>query len=380
MDPLFAEKVETLGLSANQRAALERQGVLDMATLAMLDEKAMDKVFASHNLTGVTGVTLMKVRAMCNWYNDQEKIFGRPPHLEVCTLEVITTQIKKMKRREDDSRDKKTESTTKQSDKPPQFSGKRKDWFEFRRSFRAYLSTMKNIDGIPLTYIIRTIDEEPEGDDLVIARIWNAPLQGETFNSDNYDVYQTLSSFMRKSTAFVHIQNEEPNGRGAWLNLLSFFQSHKAKVAIVANADLVIKNTKYSGEKENFRFEDYTAKFIQAFQEKKMFGEEVQGAQQVRAFVEEITHEKMSDLAMPLLNHEEYENDLGKIASQLSDLARIRGILTATKIDDHRKIGATSSQGRGKRKRSGGRGGRGGQGRGRDRIKDLKMVTYLNPS
>ncbi|MGH7974082.1 MAG: hypothetical protein ACREBR_01050 [bacterium] len=65
---------------------MERQGVLDMATLAMLDEKAMDKIFGSHHLTGVTGVTLLKVRAMSNWYNEQERILGEPPRLDVCTL------------------------------------------------------------------------------------------------------------------------------------------------------------------------------------------------------------------------------------------------------------------------------------------------------
>ncbi|MGH7974081.1 MAG: hypothetical protein ACREBR_01045, partial [bacterium] len=279
-----------------------------------------------------------------------------------------------MKRREDDSRDKKNESSLKQSDKPPQFSGKRKDWFEFRRAFRAYLSTMKNMDGIPLTYVIRTMDEVPEGDDFIVARIQSAPLQDETFNSDNYDVFQTLSSFMRKSSAFVHIQDEEPNGRAAWLKLLTFYQSQKAKVAIVANADYVIKNTKYTGEKRNFRFEDYTVKFIQAFQEKKTSGEEVQGAQQVRAFVEGIMHEKMLDLAMPLLNHERYEHDLSKLASQLADLARIKGILTANKVDDNRKIGAASSQGHNDRKggykKRGGRSGRGGRGRGKGNAKE----------
>ena len=53
------------------------------------------------------------------------------------------------------------------------------------------------------------------------------------------------------------------------------------KTAMLADADLVIHDTKYYGEKKSFRFEAYTQKFYAAYQIKKQYGEPVSKAKQV---------------------------------------------------------------------------------------------------
>ncbi|MGH7954693.1 MAG: hypothetical protein ACREOZ_01905, partial [Gloeomargaritales cyanobacterium] len=210
----------------------------------------------------------------------------------------------------------------------------------------------------PLTYVIKS--DENAGDAEEDERIRNAPLHGASYNADNFRTYHVLKGFLIKGTAFVHIQDIEPNGRAAWQALMDFYQGDKAQIAMRASADAVIKETKFNGEKRNFRFEDYTSKFIQAFQTKKDFGEVVDGNEQVRAFIAGINHPGTKSIALNLLNFEEFKTNLSKTAAQVADLARVDGILTDQKVEDNRKIGASFSQSEDNRNKKGG-----GRGKGR---------------
>ncbi|MGH3055601.1 MAG: hypothetical protein ACRDL7_11555, partial [Gaiellaceae bacterium] len=310
---------------------------------------------------------------LCDWYYEVEE--GLPdegqPDLNEVTMITINEQLKKMKKREMGSFAQKASQASRETQKlPADFNGKQKDWLSFSRAFRAYLGTMSNQNGVPMTYVIRTAadaDASEDDDGHVAFLIKNAPLLGDVYDMDNYKTYQLLTGFLIKGTGYVQIENYKADGRGAWQALMAFYQGKDARNAIVAAADKTINDTTYMGEKRNFKFEDYTAKFLHAYQQKKIFGEEVSGSKQVRDFIGGIHHDKMSTLASTLLGNDKYNADLQLAAAHLADVARVQGILSGSKNDDNRKINAVSSQGRGRgRGRGGGRGrgrGRGGRGR-----------------
>ncbi|MGH7954656.1 MAG: hypothetical protein ACREOZ_01720, partial [Gloeomargaritales cyanobacterium] len=313
----------------------------------------------------------LRLRAMSDWYNEEDEKLpqGEQPDVKLINLNMIKEQLKKMKRKEKGTAARKATSPSKENQKlPHDFNGKQKDWLSFCRAFMAYLGSTTNQNGVPMTYIIRTSADDTggfnfnnDGDGEVAEIIRDAPLRGSIFNSDNYRVYQLLSGFLLKGTGFVHIEDFKGDGRAAWHSLLAFYQGPDAKSAILAAADEITQNLKYSGEKRNLKFEDYTSKFIQAYQQKKIFGEEVSGEKQVRDFVGGILHDRMSSLAATALGNKDYKYNLQKAAAYIADVARVQGILI-NKQDDNRKISSTSSW------NSGGRGGRGhrhGRGRGR---------------
>ncbi len=55
-----------------------------------------------------------------------------------------------------------------------------------------------------------------------VALIQNAPLHGNVFNSDNYDLFQILTTWTSGGTAESYVDHfkRDSNGRHAWLRLL----------------------------------------------------------------------------------------------------------------------------------------------------------------
>ncbi|MGH3053581.1 MAG: hypothetical protein ACRDL7_01215, partial [Gaiellaceae bacterium] len=374
MEQVFNEKLELLGLTDNQRLAFVTQGIPDMASFALFDTPALDDLFKTRQLLGVTSMIKLRLRGLCEWYNEVNEGLSEDgqPNLQEVTMDIITDQLKKMKKREKGTSAQKASHSTKETQKlPPDFSGKQKDWLAFSRAFRAYLGSMTNPNGVPMTYVIRTAaDENADNDEdgRIGVLIGKAPLRGDVYDMDNYKVFQLLTGFLLKGTGFVQIESFKADGRGAWQALMVIYQGKDARNAIVAAADKTINDTKYTGEKRNFKFEDFTAKFLHAYQQKKIFGEEVSGSKQVRDFVSGIHHDKMSNLAATILGNETYNSDLQKAAAHLADVARVQGILSGSNTDDNRKISAVSLTGRGRgrgRGRGARRGGRRGRGRGR---------------
>ena len=125
----------------------------------------------------------------------------------------------------------------------------------------AYLGNTMNSNNVPLTYVIRSKDEDEyfnyEGeapDNILQQAIHEVPHWGETFSQDNYKVYQLLSGFMTAGTGRTQIKNHTNDGKGAWEALLTFYEGEEAKQAMLADADQIIQDTKYQGEKKSFGF------------------------------------------------------------------------------------------------------------------------------
>ena len=136
---------------------------------------------------------------------------------------------------------------------------------------------------------------------------------------------------------------------------------------MLAEADRVIHDMKYYGEKKNFGFEAYTQKFYSAFQIKQQYGEAVWGSKQVQDFIAGIEHEKVSAITTPLLGNEKYNSNLQLVAAHIADVARLQGLMRTSKSDPDQHISSldTSWGDQGSRRRGQSHGRRHGQQQGK---------------
>jgi hypothetical protein len=118
---------------------------------------------------------------------------------------------------------------------PGKFKDERK-WPEWEKSFSNYLSVIPGVNGVPLSYIVREI-ENPDPDavytsfnDRLIAR---APLTGQYFVADSRRVHQLL-------TGYLQGENTE-----AWIRSIAKFQDGRR--------DMIALRHHYAGEGNSTR-------------------------------------------------------------------------------------------------------------------------------
>jgi hypothetical protein len=95
---------------------------------------------------------------------------------------------------------------------------------------------MKNEEGVPYAYVIRDnatmtqadIDALPEGTQ---KRMWMAPLTGDKFNRNNFNIYQVMVEWTKSGSAktYVDRNQETQDGRGAYLELVTAFEGQDAR-------------------------------------------------------------------------------------------------------------------------------------------------------
>ncbi len=103
-------------------------------------------------------------------------------------------------------------------------------WIVFSETVDTYLNRLLGQGGIPLNYVIRTIDIPVPGtqyeteQELAIA---TAPLVGDQFDLDNKRVYGIIKQLILKGPAWAYITSNidrTKNGRAAWLALRAHYE------------------------------------------------------------------------------------------------------------------------------------------------------------
>jgi hypothetical protein len=94
------------------------------------------------------------------------------------------------------------------------FSGKRRDWTTANRKLLAYLGQQRGVNGVPLSYVVRSDEDRPEELDEVQDEIWNLPLSGTYFDNDNYTVYQILHQWTAERVADTHVDQYSASSDG----------------------------------------------------------------------------------------------------------------------------------------------------------------------
>jgi hypothetical protein len=93
----------------------------------------------------------------------------------------------------------------KQSDlKPPSvYSGSDREWHNWNTELQSYLGVLTNVDGVPLSYVIRDETRRMEMINLggIFALTFEVPIEGKTFDRDNHAVHLILKRHTVGGTA-----------------------------------------------------------------------------------------------------------------------------------------------------------------------------------
>ena len=95
---------------------------------------------------------------------------------------------------------------------PPKFDPK--EFESYKLQVANYLDSQKGVTNVPLSYIIRPDNVNPDDADNDHQRtIWSAPLAGAQFNKDNREVYRVLKQTVIGTDGFTWF-DEAPDGNG----------------------------------------------------------------------------------------------------------------------------------------------------------------------
>ena len=248
-EALFLEETQA------QRIAADIFG--DLFTSCMdITFKELDEYFKTYSdLTVAQGQirlrpgTRKNVKAFVQWTRDEIRL-GRDPSHTPFPLHLVNDLIRRHKTHEKFQADAKTLS---EAAKPDKFKDNVK-WEDWKPTFLNYLRSIPGRDGIPLKYVCREKDEPDPmvNGDFLDDYVAMAPLEGNSYAIDTVQVHTFLLNFVSgNDTAEAKIQGlTRPNdGRDAFKRLVEHYEGVGIHAIDIREADEVIKNLFYAGEK-----------------------------------------------------------------------------------------------------------------------------------
>ncbi len=190
----------------------------------------------------------------------------------------------------------------------------------WQAKWHAFLSNMKNEEGIPLLYIIvNTKDEKPA----VVQQIKAAKWTSKHYERDNFKVAQLLETALDNGSAHVYAHKHPGNGRSAFLDLHDTYHSSGSKQENkIQDLHNKLKLIQYQGAK-NFGWDKFSNTLQGYYQELSSLSEPVTAKMQVCTLIPMILHQKMKDVVTNIIcsNKVAKENltfALAKIAEKMS--------------------------------------------------------------
>ena len=248
---------------------------------------------------------------------------------------------------------------------PGKFKDERK-WPEWEKSFGNYLSIIPGVNGVPLSYVVREI-EDPDPDTVYTSfnerMIGRAPLIGQYFVADSRRVHQLLTGYLQgeNTEAWIRSIAKFQDGRRDMIALRRHYAGEGNSTRRIADAKK-IQNTLHYKSERSLPFN----KFLDSLQRMFTIFEEENEPLTERAKVDELLSKTQNTALAAAVAQLRYQlntvgitftvaaNHLNSEISQTPDYQLTRKISSV----------GTPSGGRGGGK--GGRGaGRGGRGRGR---------------
>ena len=226
------------------------------ATCMDLTFKELDDHFKTYSeLTVAQGQirfrpgTRKSIKAFVQWTRDEIRL-GRDPGTTAFPVDRVSDLIRRYKTHEKFVNDSKTLAD---AAKPDKFKDSAK-WEDWKPTFLNYLRSIPGRDGVPLKYVCRD-DTEPMPvvhDDFLDDYVSMAPLRGDSFAIDTAQVHTFLLNFVSgNDTAEAKIQGlQRPHdGREAYRRLVEHYEGVGIHAVDIREADEIIKNLFYAGEK-----------------------------------------------------------------------------------------------------------------------------------
>ena len=356
---------DVIGLTVAQANFVYNQGITTASLLARLDDETFKELLDRNTLANIIITTKMRFRALRYWLQER-KISHEELDLATFTNEACDATLDEMAKT---SSFKNVARTTSQKDiKPPdKFSGKVKTWKSWKAEFESFLAQLTGADGCPLSYIIRDdneiTDEEYNLMEGQMKRIYDAPLQGDYYERDNFQVFQKLRALLTGGLAETYLTDFEKSGDGreAWIALLTAYEGDDAKNAAITSARNDIRTSTWERNSKNWTFDQYCLKHIRAHNILKRYDVPMDESTKVREFIRGIHNSSFQSIKTTILLNPEYKEDLNKAITAFKDTVTTLDLVVFEKNQDDRKIGATNTS-RGGFGRNFNRSGRGGRG------------------
>jgi len=195
-------------------------------------------------------------------------------------------------------------------------------------------------------------------------QIYDAPLQGDYYERNNFQVFQKLRSLLTGGLAETYLTDYEKTGDGqeAWKTLLTAFEGDDAKDAAITSARNDIRTSTWERNSKNWTFDQYCLKHICAHNILKRFDVPMDETTKVQDFIRGIHNSSFQSVKTTILLNTELKQDLNKAITAFKDIVTTLDLVVFDKQLDDRKIGAANTSRGNFGRHFQPRGGRGGRG------------------
>lgn len=258
----------------------------------------------------------------------------------------------------------------------------KQNWRSFRDAFTELLSRKIGSNGIPLSYIIRDMDDNSDYNSEEFETINDKlvhciNLTGAKFTQDNKDVYSLLNTYLKESQgeSIVKKLSRTRHGRNCWKALKVHFESESYKSSMKAIAIANIRASEYTGPKKNFNLGSLYLIHTQSHNMLEEAGLPYSEAQKIQEFQTCLKEKTSIEKLVATINtigldptFEDYYNSLNGELSAIITLSEAANNQKSNRSINELTTGGPpgpGGRGGGRGRGRGGRGGRDGRGRGR---------------
>lgn len=238
------------------------------------------------------------------------------------------------------------------------------DYKNWIKKVENYLDSRTGKSGVPLSYVIRPADVDPnEAPDEYTREKWAASFETMQFRDDNRQVYHLFKDLLTKTEGATWFEKvRDGDGRGAHLLLKEHYigEAHDMRRAASANAKL---ETLFWKSEASFSFEKFLTRMNEAFRELQDAGQPLYEAQKVQQLLKSIKNDDVQVQTTMGIIRDRYLNDFDAASLTLSRTISTRFANTEP-MKNKRNIGAVhtnqsgrTGRGRGRARYSSGRGG-----------------------
>jgi len=193
--------------------------------------------------------------------------------------------------------------------------------------WHAFLSNMKNKEGILLLYIIVNMKNEKPA---ILQQIKAAKWIGMHYQCDNFKVVQWLETALADSSAHVYALNYPGERWSAFTDLHKMYQSNSKKENKICDVHNKLKLIQYCGTK-NFGWDKFSNTLQGYYQELSTQGEPVSAKTQVFTLIPMIIHQKTKDVAKDIIcSNEEAKENLMVALAKIEDKMMLLGVTGST--------------------------------------------------
>jgi hypothetical protein len=192
-------------------------------------------------------------------------------------------------------------------------------YITWARSFENYLDSLRGKSGLPLLYVIRPEDVNPdEAKDNYQRALWMAPHHGPAYRDDNRQVYRIYKDLMIGTDGWTWF-NRAPNGDGRAAHLLidKHYRGDAETALRAAEAKATLQKLHYRNEAV-FSFEKYITRMSECFELLEDNDQGLSDAQKVKKMLAGIVSTNQEIVSLKTVVRTNHPNDFDSASTLMA--------------------------------------------------------------